>query len=467
MASEFKSKIVRGASLLAFRQAISAVIAAAGALVTVRLLGPTQYGVFATAAGFHGFVVAIIQTGIGVYLIRGLHEADDRAFDVASTLLFVLACIAAILEVAVFRYAGGMAGLGPAIPVLVLLACILPIQLSATPAVARLERRLNYGRIAAIDLAAQTSAVLVSTTLAIKGSGAWAPAVGLAVQQVVSFVLYHLGARWFPRIAWEWSTVKAIVQYATGFSASMLIWNAKGLVNSFVVGGLLGVDAVGYVNVAIRLVDVLAVVKNSAWRLAIVALSRVKEDVPALIRAVNQGMELQVLALGIPLILFSLSGETVFVTAFGQRWLPALTLFPYIAVGMLANVMFALHASALYLFGRNWAMVCFHTAYMLMFAGAAAILAHLYGYIGYGYAELIVIPTYIVLHFFFESLIGPPSYGPAIVWFVPFSCALLLRPLGWWTAAIALLPLFSFRERSRLGEYFRLIKGSRSIAMGY
>lgn len=51
-----------------------------------------------------------------------------------------------------------------------------------------------------------------------------------------------------------------------------------------------------------------------------------------------------------------------------------LQVYPFIAVGYLANTMFSLHSSALYVLKGNWRVTSFHLAHVVLFAGSALLL---------------------------------------------------------------------------------------------
>src|SRR5581483_922340 len=63
------------------------------------------------------------------------------------------------------------------LPYLALLWCIPAAGLTGIPT-AKLERELNFRRVAAIELWGQFVGLLVSATLAWRGAGVWAPVAG-------------------------------------------------------------------------------------------------------------------------------------------------------------------------------------------------------------------------------------------------------------------------------------------------
>jgi PST family polysaccharide transporter len=168
-------------------------------------------------------------------------------------------------------------------------------------------------------------------------------------------------------------------------------------------------------------------------------------------------MEVQVLALGPLLVLFSIGGDQFISIAFGPRWVPAFSLFPFIAVAYLTNTMFALHSSALYVFERNWGVAMFHTMHLMLFGAGAYFLIPVFGLIGYGFAEFIALPSYIVLDLLLRRTIGAPHYSRVAAWYLCFALALLTRQLSIWACLIALAPLAWPGTFPRIRGYARLI----------
>ena len=237
--------------------------------------------------------------------------------------------------------------------------------------------------------------------------------------------------------------------------------------NSLVVGSLLGVEAVGFVTISIRVVEVLSFIRNATWRLSLVALARIKNEKAKLLEAIADGMEVQVLALGVLLVLFVGGGAQFIGLLFGPRWVPAFTLFPFIAVAVLTNCVFSLHCSALYVFHYNWAVAKFHILNLFLFGVSAYFLISIYGLIGYGFAELAALPSYVLLDLELRRLIGVPNYSRVAPWYFCLVLVLLLRPIGLWVCVLSLAPLVWPANRQRLrfyvGQFRQVILPSNRI----
>ncbi len=456
--------IVRGGLALGVRQALGMAFGIIGVLVSTRILGPTNYGIYATAFGIHTFAVALSQAGIGVFLIRADREVDERVFNTASSLLLLLGCAGAFVETVVVPEFGKILGLGDAMPVLALLACSLPIQLIGTAASARLERALNYSRVAAIELTSQVTYYLVAIPLAFAGAGAWSLATAWVMQQAIGCVYFYIAAAWVPRLGWNQAIVLKILRYAVSYSSATWIWQGKWLVNSLVVGSIFGVDAVGVVTLVIRLIEVLSFAKATAYRISIAAFARVQNDAQKLLTGIAEGMEVQVLGVGVPYVLFGLLGDQIIALFFGSRWSAIMDIYPFVAIGYLTNAVFSLHSSALAVLRKNGPVIVFGMIYLLIFVPSAYALMHLAGLSGYGYAELMALASYAILHLYVRREVGEPGYTLVVAWYVPFALALLIKPLSLWLSLTAFLAAFVWPNNwRRIGYYLAMIGVSRRM----
>ncbi len=244
-------------------------------------------------------------------------------------------------------------------------------------------------------------------------------------------LLYRASA-YRPRLHWESARVRAMVGYGLGFSASIWVWQLRVLVNPLVVGRYAGADAVGYIALAIRMVEQLSFLRYVTWRLSIPALAQVQGNLARMVKAISEGASLQTMASGFPLVAFGLVAPWIIPATFGSRWLPVLEVYPFIALGILANAAFNMHSSALYVLQKNWQVTLFHLAHIALFAGAAVLFVPYIGVRGYGWAEVVALPSYIFIHASVVAYIGRPRYAHAAIWLLrgpfPFSVGSFLVP---------------------------------------
>src|SRR5215203_986606 len=99
-------------------------------------------------------------------------------------------------------------------------------------------------------------------------------------------------------------------------------------------------------------------------------------------------------------------------------------------------------SSALYVLEKNWKVMVFHLLHIVLFAGSALLLVPYLGLRGYGWAEIVALPSYILLHIWVVAYIGRPRYTHAGIWFTAWAIPLVSSQLlGAWTAISIMAPL--------------------------
>jgi PST family polysaccharide transporter len=242
-----------------------------------------------------------------------------------------------------------------------------------------------------------------------------------------------------------------MVGYGLGYSVSEWAWQLRVLVNPLVVGRYAGAEAVGYVALALRLVEQLShVVLAASWRLSVAVFARLQGDRARLIRAVTEGMSLQVMAVGPLLAGFGLVAPWIIPLLFGSQWLPVLEVYPFIAISYLSMVVFILPSSTLHVLQRNWEVAVFNLVHVGFFAGAALLLVPQLGFGGYGWAEVAALPSYILLAVWSRIRIGRLSYTRAGIWFTAWAIPLFNWQIGPWAWISVVIPMMLAATRREL-----------------
>jgi len=453
-----RAKIFHGGALLMGRQIISMGLSLIGLLVTTRIIGPAGYGPYAAAMGIYLYAQNLGQAGIGVYLVRATGEVRERTYHVATTLLLA----SAVMLVVVIESSLGLIATWIPMPNLAPLLSVLPLalifQTVAVAASARLERALDFRRVAMIEVVAQLLYYVMALPLVYFGFGVWSLVAGWCLQQFFACVAFHVAAGYRPTLAWDVPIMRGMLAYTFGFAAADWLWQLRNLVNPLIVGHFLTAQAVGQVGLAIRLMELLSFTKAIAWRLSLAVLARVQDQPTKLVEAATDGMRLQTLALGPVIIGFSWFGGIVLSVVFGHRWEPVMEVYPYIALSYLTNAQFNIHSSILYVLRRNAAVSWFHVCHVALFAGAAWIAVGRWGVVGYGLAEMVALLSYPVIHRSVRMAVGSPDYTISGVWWVCLAIGLFWRQLGSWAIVVPIVGLLCPPSLRQIKVYYRMMR---------
>lgn len=441
MSTGLRKTVMVGGAFLALRQSVGMGISLLTVLFLTRAAGPAAYGVFTAAMAVFGFVQALTQWGLSVYLVRKDGDEHLEGFHQAATLLALLGTAGLAGTLLALPWLTAWTRLEGFGPVLVAVMATLPLALVTQVATARLERQMAYKHVARIELQGQLIYFLSALPFALTGSGAWAFVVGYWANQLQSTWCFHRAARFVPRPMWDKALVSEMLGYGLSYSAATWIWALRNLVNPMVIGRYAGAEAVGYVALAIRFVSIMSFIKNAAWRISIAALARMQHAPARMTAAIAEGMRYQVLGLGPILAGFALVGPWLIPLVYGPQWLPVAAVFPWIALGSLGHAVFQLHFSAMHVLRRNAEVSSFYALHVLLFAGSAFMLVPRFGFIGYGWAEAIALPGYALIHAWTARRVGVPDYAPTALWVLAWVVPLFFGRLGLWAWASVLVPL--------------------------
>jgi O-antigen/teichoic acid export membrane protein len=389
---------VRGGAYLVGREAVGMFIRLAGVVATVRLIGPEHYGIYAAAAAFTFVVTSIAQMGAEVYLIRMPEKPSREHYDQVFTFLVGSSLVATVVALGVtFALGGLLRPIGVLVPLRILLLSV-PINVLWAPAQARIERTFGYRKMGYLEVGGDLALYGTAVPLAFYGAGAWSLIAGYFAWQAWLLVGSYVLSGLRPRIHWSRSTARELTRYGFSYSLSLWIQRLGGLVNPLVVGGFFGAVGVGYVAFAQRLVDTIGFATRGAYRLGLVAMSRVPEAQKDRIeRALEEGAVLQLVALGIPLAAFGVVAPKVIPLLFGSQWDASIRLYSLLALASLLSASGLMQTTFLFSRRRN-GTVAWSVAIQTVILTAAAIpLVWRYGIDGFGYASLLAMANLIFI----------------------------------------------------------------------
>lgn len=456
-----RQRAIKGSAFLLVRQAIGIVISVVGVLLVTRIIGPRQYGLFAAGAGMMTFLYTFGTWGLDVCLLRKMEDPEEKEFHQAFTLLLLIALTLCVGVITLRQVIATFLKMPEEASLIFVLALGIPLNLLALPAVVKLDRNLNFKQVAFNELVSQIAYYTIAVPLALRGGGAWAPVFGFLTQQSSLLILSYWTARFRPGFHWDGRLIKQMLGYGLSYSTSIWVYQLRNLVNPIIVGRFAGAEAVGYVAVGVRIATLLSFAKSATWRLAMPALAKLNQNATRLRNAITEGMRFQAVAVGFPLASFSLLAPFLIPLGFGHDWISATKVFPLIAVGYLSNAMFNLHASVLYMLQKNWRVALFNIVHVVLFAGSAAFLVPRVGFVGYGWAEVVALLSYPVLHSYVVVELGRPSYTAGALWYgaslIVVISGTINSPIRYVALGLAFLPLLVRQERRDLRGYLAVL----------
>jgi O-antigen/teichoic acid export membrane protein len=433
-------RMVGGSVVMLARQVASASIGLLAVATITALIGPSGYGHFASAQALVLVAGALVPTGVAAALIRRSAEPEDLEWSAAAWLLLVAGCSAPLVLAGLGHVLGAWTGAGDLGLLTAVTAAAAPVAWPAQLAMARLERRLDYRRVATCELAGLVLFALAATAMAWGGLGAWSAALAFASQQVLVAVLATVAAGTMPRPHWHPAHCRELLRYTCGWATSAGAWQLRQLVNPIVVGASLGQAAVGQVALAVRIAETLAAAKGVAARVGPAGLAKVREERAQMRLLLARGMDLGVLAVGIPLSC-AVALLVVFHPLIPEAWVGGATVFPSLAIAATVGGLAVLWSSVLLVEGCMLAVTVFHAAHVGVLALVAWYCVPHWGLAGYAVAEIAALSTFIIPFLLLRRLLGPVDISRPIsntVMFIGAQTASWWNP---WTALLALIPI--------------------------
>ena len=444
------SRAMRGASFLFGREAMGSVVRLIGVIITVREIGPSNYGIFTAAAAFVAVVVTVCQMGTEIYLIRVKEEPTARLNNEVYSLLLVTSVTATAISIGLsFALLPLLRPVGIAVPLRVLLLCV-PINVLWAPAQAYIERRFDYKKMGILELGGDIVLYAVAIPLALLHFGAWSLVAGYFAWQsfllIGSIVLSGLRPRW----AWSNATAKDVLRHGTSYSTATFFQSLTQVVNPLVVGTFVGAAGVGFVSFARNLVTTVGFAKRAAYRLGIVTMSALNRDNPSRFReGLERGALLLTISLGVPFAIFGLAAHWLIPDLFGHEWAASLPVYCLLALAFMLGAIPMINVSLFYALGRNAVGAVGAFLNLLLLTVFSIGMVKLWGVNGFGIASVVSLLAYLYndykmrklakysmkLTILASVLLAPSMFLPMVppplglVLLVPWVVFLLVKPL--------------------------------------
>lgn len=452
VADDLRGRTMRGALWLLLREGGGICVRLVGVLLLTRLLGPGDFGVYAGALAVMTVVASVAQLSVEVFLVRRVEAGTPREIGTAYSLLLMGASTCILLVLAATFVAEPLGLSSEVIGILRLMLVGLLLNVLWAPAQAALEREFRYRALGMLELAGDVVLYAVAVPLAVAGLGPYAAAWGYVAWQALLLVGSCVLARCWPRLAWDRPTAQSMLRFGFAYSSVSVLPKLADLVNPLVVGAVAGSAGVGIVALAFRLVQTVGFFGRMAFRIALVVLARIGDDVPRLSRAFREGMALQVLGVGVPLVALCVSSRWLVPVAFGDQWTATVEVLPYLAAGAVLGETFGLHLHIITVRGRMRSLAQSYVLTFVLRLGGAVLLVPLLGLKGYGIAVILGLVGVLPLHYAVRAVIAP-RYDQALPWLVAFVPLLFTPvvsgPAGWalWLPLVLVLSLSSVRAQ--------------------
>jgi O-antigen/teichoic acid export membrane protein len=328
------------------------VLSLAVLLVVARLAGPGELGAFAIALG----IVQILAMVVEMLLHDAIIQRPQLTPDHLHTAFWACLGLGAGFSTACWLAAGPIGQVFESEQVAALLPIIgLSLVMSGAGCVpiAVLRREVNFRPLALRSLCGRLCGAIIAVVMAAAHYGVWSLVAQHLIQVFVSTLLVWPASPWRPAFSFSWARLRELFSFGVLSVGTRLVWTGSGRLFTLLVGNYLGVTAVGYLNIAQRVVDTLFdLLAGGAHNLALPIFSRRQEDKPSMVRAYKQATEFATIATQPLFGGLAVCASPIIAVLLGDTWLPASPLVSLLAIGAMLQFLFLFGPTTLTALGR-------------------------------------------------------------------------------------------------------------------
>lgn len=306
------------------RQIVTKLFGLGSTLVLARLLSPSDFGIYAIVCFAVTMFGLIADAGLAVALLR---QPQPPTIEEESSIFWCQLILALIHCTLVQTFADPVGTLYHLAAGSILLIRLLSIgsllAVFVTLPMIRLERRLEFGAQAKIEMvqsfAYNSSAIL----LAMMHMGAWTFALASIIGQLVAIVMLRVMSPFTPKFCLNISVCREKLGFGLKYQGTNVLGFLKETVNPLFVGLVSGATAVGFVNFAGTTAAYSLMVTAPFARLYFPIFCRVQHEPELVIRVAETAVRWNVLVVsGFAAVALPFT-DVIVLKVFGAKWLPS------------------------------------------------------------------------------------------------------------------------------------------------
>ncbi len=463
--TDLRTKVIKGVTFLTIRNAIVMVLGLIGTFLIARVLGPEIQGLYYSALNLQSYFLLLLAMKNTNYLI--IHSSLNKkslfnlVFSWHCLVSIPIGVLGAIVTWLLYRESMGAYVL---LGYLSILFISIPFSMTRSVFIAILEKKLEYKKVASVEVITQLSYYVCAIVLIQLGLQGFSLPIAVLISEFLGFVSSLHLAQYRPRWYWNSSELWDMLKVSFGQSVPDWINRVDRLALPLIVLPMIGTSAVAYITLAERFISMLSFPKGAVGRVSLPVLANIQNDKSRMNKAVNEGLGLQTFLIGGIYALFAGVAWFALPLMLGQKWDTNIlvAMFGLLATRSLLSTFTALQGSALVVLKKNFVLILVYILYAITFVvsllGLVYLLPPSAKVYAYGVAEVAgMLATGIVRHWGYSKYVGKPDYRLATVWSVAFICAFFAPALGWWLYGITILLLLTPASRAQMVRVYQML----------
>ncbi|MET0715161.1 MAG: oligosaccharide flippase family protein, partial [Mycetocola sp.] len=207
------------------------------------------------------------------------------------------------------------------VPVMQALSFWVILTAAGSVPMALLRREMRFGVLAWQGAIAAAVAQVVAIVMAFSGLGVWALVGQSLTAPAIMTVLAWITSKWRPTFAFSRREFRTLSTFGGQVLGVEFVAMLRALGEAAVISATLGVAALGYMNIAQRLVQVVQDLTGSAIvPVTQVAFAKIRSEPERLLSAYLRALKLTYFALSLPLTILAVAAPLVVPIVFGPGW---------------------------------------------------------------------------------------------------------------------------------------------------
>ncbi len=315
-----KEQTVSGIKWLVGSSFLQKAIQLAGTVILARILGPSQFGLFALAFVAIDALSLFKSMGFDSALI----QKKDNIEKAANTAFFIIPVLGIVLYLILFISApliGKFLNNEGIIPIVRALGIIFVISCLGKVPASLMEKYMQFKQVSIIEIG---TAIIYSTSaviFAILKFGVWSLVYAYILKTIFQNILTFIYAKWWPKFEFDKKIALEMFHFGKFLFLSGVVWFLKMNLDNILVGKILGVTALGLYAIAFNIANFGAdYFGNKVYRVIYPVYSKIQEDVSDLRIAFLKLLKyLSLFAFPFCVVLVLLSGD-ILKFIYGDKW---------------------------------------------------------------------------------------------------------------------------------------------------
>lgn len=399
---------LKGAGIFLVRYGIAFILNFVGSVVIARFLGPSIWGLYAISS-FVLTLYALISLGVWGYLVQSPREPKPQEIRTCFTLQHVFGGLSAVLTIFVVAPALGRYFQDDALVLFVRGAGVGGyFYCWRWTALALAERKMDYRTVAAAELVDIVAFNLCAVSGVFLGEGVLGLAVGNALRGAASaFYSYLRIPSHQLGLGWERGALKEILRFALPYLAFALLQWLPVHGGPVLVGFLINAQALGYVQLAYRILEYPRVLVTLIFRVGMSAYSKLQDQPAALNHLVQRSLTLLYWLIAPTISLMAALSPWWVPAIYGPAWWPMVDIMFVLAIPFMVTAGYAILATVLSATGAVKPAAFFQAAYNALYWSAAVVLVSRLGHLGLPAAEWVALAAGAILLVDYRRHCGP------------------------------------------------------------